>query len=434
MVADPKLVLPRYNDLHMRLERLSLLYVAFACAAGIAHTEDTPKDVLQLARARAHMSSLLTRLPNYTCLQNIERTRRGPSGRTQLVDVVRIEVALVNGNELFAWPGSKKFEETKLIDMVKGGAIGNGSFALHAKSVFQSNSPRFTFIGERIREDGRKTMRWDYVVPQFMSGYLLRSGGQEAIVGFHGSVWVDRTTLDAVRLEVHADDIPPRLKIAAASDTMEYQRVSLGEEDFLLPAKSELTVVGMDGHESINRTSFTGCRQYTGESVISFDDPAPDARAKSDASARVLHLPAGMDLRVALDTPVEENKSAVGDPVTAILKKEVKLGSGLVAPKGAFLHGRVTHLRRQDGQTAGWAVGFEFFELEWENTRASLKAQLVATPSLESRTVGDFRIRTVITQAARESGTFFVPGQRLSVRRGFPMHWRTQPPGAEDKE
>jgi hypothetical protein len=418
----------------MRLERLWWLSVAFACAAGTAHTEDLPKDVLQLARARAHMSSLLHRLPNYTCLQNIERTRRGPSGRTQLVDLVRIEVALVNGNELFAWPGSKKFQDTKLIDMVKGGAIGNGSFALHAKSVFEANSPRFTFVGERIREDGRRTLRWDYVVPQFLSGYLLRSGGQEAIVGFHGSVWVDATTLDAVRLEVHADDIPPRLKIHAANDAMDYQRVKLGEEEFLLPAKSELTVVGMDDDESVNRTTFTGCRQYTGESVISFDDPAPDASKAVQAAERTLHLPPGVNLQVALETPVQENRSAVGDPITAILKKEVKLGSGLVAPKGAFLHGRITHMRRQDGQPAGWAVGFEFFELEWENTRASLRAELVATPSLEPRTIGGFQVRTVIAQAAGEAGTFFVPGQRLSVGRGFRMHWRTQPPDAEDKQ
>jgi hypothetical protein len=418
----------------MRLERLSWLYVAFACAAGVAHTEDIPKDVLKLARARAHMSGLLQRLPNYTCLQNIERTRRGPSGRMQLVDMVRMEVALVNGNELFAWPGSKKFQDTKLIDMVKGGAIGNGSFALHAKSVFQSNSPRFTFVGERIREDGRRTLRWDYVVPQFLSGYLLRSGGQEAIVGFHGSVWVDGSTLDAVRLEVHADDIPAHLKIHAASDAMDYQRVKLGEEEFLLPAKSELTVVGMDAHESVNRTTFTGCRQYTGESVISFDDLTPDATEAAGAPERTLHLPAGVNLQVALETPVEQNRSAVGDPITAILKKEVKLGSGLVAPKGAFLHGRVTHMRRQDGQAAGWAVGFEFFELEWENTRARLRAELVATPSLETRTMGGFQVRTVIAEAAREAGTFFVPGQRLSVGRGFPMHWRTQPPDAEDKQ
>ena len=31
----------------------------------------------------------------------------------------------------------------------------------------------------------------------------------------------------------------------------------------------------------------------------------------------------------------------MGDPVTAILKRSVKLGSGLVAPKGALVHGKI---------------------------------------------------------------------------------------------
>ena len=52
--------------------------------------------------------------------------------------------------------GSKKFEDTNIADMVKGGAIGNGNFAMHAKAVFQSRTPRFQFAGSRIGTDGRK--------------------------------------------------------------------------------------------------------------------------------------------------------------------------------------------------------------------------------------------------------------------------------------
>src|SRR4051812_25548544 len=167
----------RYNR---GMLRVALLLLVLGLQAV---TEDVPRDVLLLARARAHMSHLLMRLPNYTCLQTIERTRRSPGRRMELVDVVRVEVALVDGRELFAWPGSKKFEDTEIIDMVKGGAIGNGNFALHAKAVFQSNTPRFTFVGERIREDGRKTLRWDFTVPQISSGYMLRQGRNQAVVG-----------------------------------------------------------------------------------------------------------------------------------------------------------------------------------------------------------------------------------------------------------
>jgi hypothetical protein len=415
-----------------RMGRIPSVLLALVLLQSQGSAEQTPRDVLQLARVRAHMSDVLTRLPNYTCLQTIERSRRNAGGKTRLVDLVRLEVALVNGDELYAWPGSKKFQDTKIIDMVKGGAIGSGNFALHAKSVFQSSSPRFIYVGERIREDGRKTLRWDYIVPLMSSGYVLRALPHEATVGYHGSFWVDATTLDVVRLEVYADDIPPQLRIETASDAMEYQRVKIGGEEFLLPERSELRMTGSDGHESINRTTFSGCKQYAGESTISFDDPA-DSKVPSQQAQRVLEMPPGLALHVSLETPITEGTSAVGDPVTAILKKDVKLGFGLVAPKGAFLHGRVVTLRRQDMQQPGWAVAFHFSELEWENTRASLNADLVSTPGLQYEASRSTLLRSVIAQAASESGTFFVPGSHLSVRRGFPMVWETRPLEAEDK-
>ena len=152
----------------------------------------------------------LKRLPDYTCLQTIERTERGQNGKTKLIDVIRMEVALVDGREFFAWPGSKKFDDTSIADMVKGGAIGNGNFALHAKAVFQSTSPRFQFAGEQVGDGGRTAYKWNFVVPQNLSGYEIGNFVDHAIAGYHGSFWADTTTLDVTRLEVYADDIPTR--------------------------------------------------------------------------------------------------------------------------------------------------------------------------------------------------------------------------------
>jgi hypothetical protein len=410
----------------MRLVTVLSLFVA----ALVATSEEIPREVLMLARVRAHMSSVLARLPNYTCLQTIERTGRIPGKRTELIDLVRLEVALVNGRELFAWPGSRNFEDGEITDMVKGGAIGNGNFALHAKSVFQGNTPRFTFAGERLREDGRNTLRWDFVVPQLLSGYTLKQGEQQAIVGYHGSFWVDPTSLDLVRLEVYADDIPPNLKIASAEDSVEYHRVQLGEGAFLLPSKSELSMKDLSGAESQNRTTFTGCRQYSGESTISFDDPS-DA-AKPAQEERTLHLPAGVRLELALETPVADGQTAVGDPVTAILKRPVKLGSGLVAPKGALVHGRMTHLRRQQTSRPGWAIGMTFFEMEWPGTHAQLRASLEDLPTVSMLASTNAEYRMLLRQIAYQEGLFLLPGYRLTVPRGFLMIWRTQPLQAED--
>lgn len=412
--------------------RLFLLLLASVSGVAQDNPQDVPRDVFILARVRAHMSHLLARLPNYTCLQTIERTRRLPGKRPELVDVVRLEVALVNGNELFAWPGSRKFEDARIVDMVKGGAISNGNFALHAKAVFQSQSPRFTFVGERILDNVRRTWKWDFAVPQKLSGYMLRSGEEEAVVGFHGSFWADAESLDAVRLEIVADDIPEKLKIQSAGDAVEYVRVNLSGEDYLLPSNSELRLTSPGGYESLNRTRFTGCRQYAGESTISFEDSQPSSHQQQ--AERTLDIPGGLRLAVELVTPVSDKDSAVGDPITAILKGSVKLGAGLVVPKGAFLHGRITHLRQQQDHPAGWVVGMTFFELEWLRTRGRLRAKLESVPALTLLSTAVPQYRSLARRLALEEGMFMAPGQRLLLRQGFAMEWRTEPLTAEDKQ
>ncbi len=122
----------------------------------------------------------------------------------------------------------------------------------------------------------------------------------------------------------------------------------------------------------------------------------------------------------------------MGDPVTAILKRSVKLGSGLVAPKGALVHGRMTHLRRQQSSRPGWAIGMTFFEMEWPGTRAKLRAALEDMPSVSMLAATNSDYRMLLRQIAYQEGIFLLPGYRLTVPRGFLMIWRTQPLQAED--
>ena len=186
------------------------------------------------------------------------------------------------------------------------------------------------------------------------------------------------------------------------------------------------------GSESHNRTTFTGCRQYTGESTISFDDPA-ESSSTVQAAAKELNIPAGLFLEIAIETPITEGQSAVGDPVTAILRKSVKLGSGLIAPKGALVHGRLTHLRRQQTSRPAWVVGMTFFEIEWPDTRASLRAKLESAPALSLLADRSPEYRMIHRQAVAEAGVIIVPDGRSLVPRGFQMVWRTEPFQTEDK-
>lgn len=398
----------------------------------------TPQTIL-LQRARSVMSTNLRSLPNYTCLQTIERTERtGLNRKARLIDIVRIEVALVNGKELFAWPGSGKFVDTEIGDMVSGGAIGTGNFALHAKAVFQTSSPRFTYEGEQLWK-GRPAYKWNFVVPQNQSGYTLRVGGAEAIVGYHGSFWSDKTTLDLLRLEVQADNIPPDLGLTRAADAVEYARSEIGAERFLLPTMSELQMVSINGGVNENRTRFTGCRQYAGQSTLLFDEPEPGESVPAEP-ARTFVAPANLKLDFTLAAPVLLRDAAIGDPVTGALQRRVRLSDGTTLEKGSLIHGRIASLRQQAfGRYTGYAVGLKFFELESGNTRVRFSATLeeIQTAQPGFRTRSSFGLGARGQRLENEDlvgSVFFVQSNIQRLERGLRMIWRTTDPDAEVKQ
>ena len=411
-----------------------LMLAGFAASAADAVSAET----ILLQRARYHMATMLTNLPNYTCLQTIERSfRSSPKRKPSLLDVVRIEVALVNGKELFSWPGSGRFVDTEISQMVQGGAIGTGSFALHARAVFQGRVATYKYEGvEQMR--GRKVHKWTFKVPRTQSGFLLRDGVNEAVVGYSGAFWIEAATMDAVRLEVRSDDIPATLRIASTSDIVDYVRTRIGAQDFLLPTLSELVMVDNGGAENNNRTTFTGCRQYGTESTLLFDDPAPESLiAKAAEPPRNLVAPPKLVLEFDLKTAVNLRNAAVGDPLTGALSKPVKLPDGTVLPKGTLVHGRLTYLRPTAlARYQVLAVGMKFVELESGNTRVRIGAALqsIQTPGQEFvNRPGSAAFNMPVPENETILGSIiFVREYTSQLRRGLRMIWLTTKPNNED--
>jgi hypothetical protein len=383
-------------------------------------------ETLLLARIKTHMSGVLSRQPNYTCVESIERSRRpARSKRFQLVDALRLEVAVVEGKELFAWPGEREFKERDLREIAPGGAIANGSFALHARSVFLSGTPSFTYRGEEELE-GKKTARFDYTVPQFRSGYRIRVGDAEGTAGYYGSFWADVETLDLLRLDVFAQEIPPHVPLRASSDSMHYRRVPIGESTFLLPESSELSMIDAFGNESRNKVHFSRCRQYAGESVLSFDE-APET-APEVKFVEPLRIPANLTLDVELLTPVRFPGTSTGDEVEARVKKDAKRKGVVVVPKDARLLGNVSLLEKMNG---GFAVAFTWREIKDGERVAPVQL------SLEEGGMIQAPRRSAMSQVYLLAGpdappasrnhrnVFYVRKSTLDIPRGFPMLWRT---------
>lgn len=397
-------------------------------------------EALLLAKVKLRAAENLERLPNYTCLETIERSRRRvASRRFELIDLLRLEVGLVNRKELFAWPGSGEFTEQELSDMVGHGAIGNGSFALHARSLFLSGMPEFTYVGERTR-DNRATIRWDYRVPLLHSGYSMRVKPHRGIVGYKGSVWVDAATLDLVRIEIQVTEIPPHLPISAASEVLEYQSIPIAGGAFLLPQSSELIIADLQGNESRNRTQFSSCRQFSGESVLTFDD-APGAATETKKAPQRLELPADLELELELRTPIEAGVTAVGDALEAVVARDVKRKGVVIFPKGAKVTGRIWKLERHQAPArTEWAAGLFFQRFSFDNFYGEFHARL--TPPFPGASnpwerVDAVRVHTTVREqpvANPRIGILNLKGERGKLPAGTRLYWRTLLPTQEEKQ
>src|SRR5437764_9895841 len=123
----------------------------------------------------------MLQMPNYTCLETVERLEQLSNDRKfKPVDTVRFEVAEVEGKELFARPG-RRFEEADPRALASGGVMANGLFSLHSRSLFISDTARFTYAGQD-EIDGRKLVRYDYQVGLTVSGYSIVVSGRRALV------------------------------------------------------------------------------------------------------------------------------------------------------------------------------------------------------------------------------------------------------------
>lgn len=384
-------------------------------------TDGLSPESLLLARIRYHMSENLKRQPNYTCLETVERSRRPKGGRGQVQDTLRLEVALVNGKELFAWPGSKKFEDRDFRELITTGTFGNGNFAIFAHAIFMSNSPTFTYRGETTLK-GSPAVKFDFRVWRAQSGMNVRVNTREGVIGYYGSFWADPQTLDAKRIEITGDEIPKELELEATSDWVEYARVPIGGEPFLLPVEGGLEMA-MKESVSRNVIRFSNCREYTTTSVVSFTEVLPDGGTPAPSPSsepQEVDLPGGTQVNLALAEDLDLSTAVAGDAVMAELKSDIKQNGRVLVKKGAIARGRITRVEKHEDHIG---LGLTFTDLDWGSSHAALKVYLhgvlgVPAPTLRTRPQPVYIPRT------GEGIVLIRTGQR-KLARGILFYWST---------
>ena len=313
----------------------------FLLCATLASAQDSPD---LLAKIKSTVEENLDRLPNYTCTETIRQSATPRSiGRVMLLESYRVEVAFVDGTELFGWPGTAKIDEPEIGKLVSGSS-GNGYFGLLTDNIFSNPAVTFQNVGP-VELDGKHAIRYDYRVPKNSNAYHITTDLGSASVGFHGSFWVTAATLDLIRVTVIVDNPPVVLGVASTESILDFERQTIGSSSFVLPHGAELTVVETDGVENRSRLSFAACHQFVGESVLKFDDPALEAaKPAAKLPAVLVTLPDDFTVDFNVDTPIDSATAASGDSVHATLRENVLSNGRIVAPKGAGISGRIAHL------------------------------------------------------------------------------------------
>jgi hypothetical protein len=405
-------------------------------AGTILNAQSTPGPDTVLRSISEKVKQNLDEAPNYVCLESVQRSRLLlPGGTFEPLDTLRVEVGLMGDRELYSWPGDNPFDENKIQELAATGVIGTGNFVLLARHVFLAHAAGFTWRGEE-NLGSRRALRFDYAVPRDSSAYRIHVPPRQAVVGFSGSIWADPATLDLLRIELRAEDIPPQLGIAKTRMVLDYGRLP-GSGSFLLPLSSELNMTGLDGIESRNVAAFTACRKYESDSKIAFD-PAPADRPKPMPAEA--GLVAGVSFEVALADNLDLGDAVVGNPVRATLTRPIRDGESVRAPEGSVVIGRIVRLEKESQPFEHYILALELFALESGGTRIRIRATMreaVPTTGLirkERRLDPTFTrqrqpgIKILVNEHHEGEGILEWDARHPRIPKGFRMRWQAEDP------
>ena len=268
------------------------LALAFLFAAAVDPAE-------ALSRVLAKVRASLRRIPNYTCVETVTRQFFVPAApvrrrcdvllemkknptldmklRPSFTDRLRLEVVMTQKGELHAWVGATRFEEQSIDSVVRDGPMGTGMFAAFLSAVFEQDVRRFQYERE-LTVDGHDRFEYSFAVPQKDSHYKVRVYNTWEFTGYRGTVEIDPLTEEVTRIWIQTDILPQAAGTCQSSSDLHVALTPIGDASFPLATVARQRYVASNGEEALNTTRFSDCREYRGESTITFGNEPPPAK------------------------------------------------------------------------------------------------------------------------------------------------------------
>ena len=153
------------------------------------------------------------------------------------------------------------------------GVTSTGEFGGILRSIFDPGS-QTSFRWESWKNVRRRPVGvYVYHVEEIHSSYYVKAGTpgnlHRAVVGFHGTLEIDRETGEVVRLEHVADHIPPELEMSRAATEVDYDIIEVAGNRYLLPVHSQTRLDRKSGAWK-NDSEFRDYRKFDVGSKVDF--------------------------------------------------------------------------------------------------------------------------------------------------------------------
>jgi hypothetical protein len=244
-----------------------------------------------LAEVRDYALNYTKRLPDFICLQLTRRSvdmhfRPGSTGSWTPADRIveklsyfdqheKYETITLNENPMYG----KNWEQF-------GGSISRGEFGSLLKDVFEPQTDALFSWDHWGNLRNKLCYVFRYAVLQSHSQYSVEyEHQQQAVPGYHGLVYVDKSSGAILRLTIEPD-MPEGFPIQEIHQQIDYNYVDISGQQFLLPLFSQVqSRAGLQG--SRNEIEFRKYQKYSADTSIKFDDSEdtslPDDQTKEQA-------------------------------------------------------------------------------------------------------------------------------------------------------
>jgi len=238
-----------------------------------------------LAQTRKTTLRAADKMPDYLVKQMISRAHAfGQSKNWEVYDRLTIAVSyrqsagedykLLSVNGMPA--GQDQTYGIKL-----GGTTSTGEYVTTLSDLFKPESRAEFQMVDTDTLRGRRTVVYEYEVKKEFSHETLGwgEGGTitlQTIAGYRGRIWVDRENNRVLRMESICTEIDPGFPITAASKVIDYDWVTINQQQHLLPSRAvvELTDrVRGQTEQTRNEILFRGYRKFGTEvKIIDIDE------------------------------------------------------------------------------------------------------------------------------------------------------------------